>query len=88
MLAAAAVVALPAVARAQADARPIVAILSFDNNSIGAGRQDYDGIGKGIQETLIADMSSISRSRAPSTRPRRCASGRSSERNTLSTAAS
>jgi TolB-like protein len=56
VLAAAAVVALPVVARAQADARPIVAILSFDNNSIGAGRQDYDGIGKGIQETLIADM--------------------------------
>ena len=52
----AAAVALPAVARAQADTRPIVAILSFDNNSIGAGRQDYDGIGKGIQETLIADM--------------------------------
>ena len=56
VLAATTVVALPVVARAQADTRPIVAILSFDNNSIGAGRQDYDGIGKGIQETLIADM--------------------------------
>src|ERR1051326_211960 len=51
-----AILAAPAVARAQADTRPIVAILSFDNNSIGTGRQDYDGIGKGIQETLIADM--------------------------------
>jgi TolB-like protein len=56
VLAAAVVVALPAVAFAQSDARPVVAVLSFDNNSIGAGRQDYDGIGKGIQETLIADM--------------------------------
>jgi TolB-like protein len=56
VLTAAAIVALPVVSRAQADTRPIVAILSFDNNSIGAGRQDYDGIGKGIQETLIADM--------------------------------
>jgi len=56
VLAAAAMVAAPALAQAQADTRPIVAILSFDNNSIGAGRQDYDGIGKGIQETLIADM--------------------------------
>src|SRR5690349_16870460 len=50
------IMALPSLARAQADTRPVVAVLSFDNNSIGAGRQDYDGIGKGIQETLIADM--------------------------------
>ena len=56
VLAIAATVALPVVARAQADTRPIVAILSFDNNSIGSGRQEFDGIGKGIQETLIADM--------------------------------
>ena len=57
-LSATVIVALPAFARAQADTRPVVAVLSFDNNSIGAGRQDYDGIGKGIQETLIADMAS------------------------------
>jgi Uncharacterized protein involved in formation of curli polymers len=56
VLVATATIALPSAARAQSDARPIVAVLSFDNNSIGAGRQDYDGIGKGIQETLIADM--------------------------------
>jgi TolB-like protein len=56
VLPAVAILALPAIAHAQADTRPIVAILSFDNNSIGAGRQDYEGIGKGIQETLIADM--------------------------------
>lgn len=51
-----AILAAPVVARAQADTRPIVAVLSFDNNSIGTARQEYDGIGKGIQETLIADM--------------------------------
>lgn len=56
VLVATATIALPSVVQAQSDTRPIVAILSFDNNSIGAGRQDYDGIGKGIQETLIADM--------------------------------
>jgi TolB-like protein len=56
VLGALASLALPAIAAAQADTRPIVAILPFDNNSIGAGRQDFDGIGKGIQETLIADM--------------------------------
>lgn len=48
--------ALPSFATAQADARPIVAILPFDNNSIGPSREAFDGIGKGIQETLIADM--------------------------------
>ena len=47
---------LPASATAQVDSRPIVAVLPFDNNSIGAGRENFDGIGKGIQETLIADM--------------------------------
>ena len=51
-----AALALPASAIAQADPRPIVAVLPFDNNSIGAGRENFDGIGKGIQETLIADM--------------------------------
>jgi len=60
-LAAAAVLASPLAAlpsSAQADARPIVAVLSFDNNSIGAGHQDFDGLGKGIQEMLITDLSS------------------------------
>ena len=51
-------VALPATISAQTDTRPVVAILSFDNNSIGPGRGDFDGLGKGIQETLIADMAS------------------------------
>lgn len=56
VLCAFAALALPARAMAQGDTRPIVAILPFDNNSIGAGRENFDGIGKGIQETLIADM--------------------------------
>jgi TolB-like protein len=51
-----AALALPAAAAAQVDSRPIVAVLPFDNNSIGVGRENFDGIGKGIQETLIADM--------------------------------
>jgi TolB-like protein len=55
VLAAAASFALPAMAAAQ-NTKPIVAILSFDNNSIGKDAKDYDGVGKGIQDLLIADM--------------------------------
>ncbi len=61
LAAAAAVLALPAVApvaRAQADNRPVVAILPFDNNSIGKDARDYDGVGKGVQDLLITDMAS------------------------------
>lgn len=58
LAAAAAVLALPAVAHAQADARPVVAVLPFDNNSIGKDARDYDGVGKGIQDLLITDMAS------------------------------
>ena len=58
VLASAAVPAISAPAAAQTDTRPVVAVLSFDNNSIGATRQDFDGLGKGIQEMLIADMAS------------------------------
>jgi TolB-like protein len=53
VLAAAASFALPAVTAAQ---KPVIAVLHFDNNSIGATAKDYDGIGKGIQELLIADL--------------------------------
>src|SRR5215470_3924272 len=52
---AAAVLATPAMARAQAD-RPVVAVLSFDNNSFGKDRGDFDGLGKGIADLLINDM--------------------------------
>lgn len=63
VLAAAAVPAIAAPLAAQTDTRPIVAVLSFDNNSIGANRQEFDGLGKGIQEMLIADLASNARIR-------------------------
>jgi len=55
---AAPLLAAPTFAAAQADARPIVAVLSFDNNSIGKDARDYDGLGKGVEDLLIADMAS------------------------------
>jgi TolB-like protein len=54
VLAVAASFALPAVTAAQS--KPVVAVLHFDNSSIGGNAKDYDGIGKGIQELLIADL--------------------------------
>jgi TolB-like protein len=44
----------PAIVSAQA--KPVVAVVYFDNNSIGKDRADYDGVGKGITEMLINDM--------------------------------
>jgi TolB-like protein len=38
------------------DARPTVAVLYFDNNSIGSDRSDFDGIGKGLADLLITDL--------------------------------
>ena len=61
-LAAAAPLALASVARAQEN-RPVVAVLYFDNNSIGKDRADYDGLGKGIADLLITDMASNPRMR-------------------------
>jgi TolB-like protein len=55
VLAAAASFALPAVTAAQSP-KPIIAVLHFDNSSIGANKGDYDNIGKGIQELLISDL--------------------------------
>jgi TolB-like protein len=52
----------PAAARAQ-DTRPVVAVLYFDNNSIGKDRADYDGLGKGIADLLITDLAGSSRLR-------------------------
>lgn len=56
-----AVVAIALVAPAivdaqQAGAKPVIAVLYFDNNSIGKDRADYEGVGKGIAEILINDM--------------------------------
>lgn len=47
---------LPSLARAQA--KPVVAVLYFDNNSIGRDRADYDGLGKGIADLLVNDLAS------------------------------
>jgi len=55
LLAACAAVA-PRIASAQAEAKPVVAVLYFDNNSIGKDRADYDGLGKGIADLLITDL--------------------------------
>ena len=54
---AAALLAAPALAAAQANT-PVVAVLYFDNNSFGKDRGDYDGLGKGIADLLINDMAS------------------------------
>lgn len=56
VLALALVAVLPGVVQAQA--KPVVAVLYFENNSIGKDRADFDGIGKGIAEILITDMAS------------------------------
>jgi len=48
----------PSIALAQA--KPVIAVMYFDNNSIGKDRADYDGVGKGIADMLITDMASNS----------------------------
>lgn len=58
----AALVAAPAIGAAQ-DTRPVVAVLYFDNNSIGKDRADYDGLGKGIADLLITDLAASPRMR-------------------------
>jgi TolB-like protein len=55
VLSLAAALAVPAILAAQA--KPVVAVVGWDNNSIGKDRADYDGVGKGIMEMLINDMS-------------------------------
>lgn len=49
----------PAIAAAQST-KPVVVVLSFDNNSIGKDAADYNGIGKGVQDMLITDLASNS----------------------------
>jgi TolB-like protein len=53
-LALASITVAPVAAFAQA--KPVVAILYFDNNSFGPSRAEYDGLGKGIADMLITDM--------------------------------
>ncbi|HTE48089.1 MAG TPA: CsgG/HfaB family protein [Gemmatimonadaceae bacterium] len=60
---AAAALALPAVALAQADTRPVVVVFSFNNNAIGKDHADYDGMSKGVQDLLITDLAGNSKVR-------------------------
>lgn len=55
--------ARPAVVAAQADTRPVVVVFRFDNNSIGTGRADFDGMATGVQDLLITDLASNSKIR-------------------------
>lgn len=55
---AAAALALPVAAMAQADTRPVVVVFTFTNSSIGAAKADFDGIATGIQDLLITDLAS------------------------------
>jgi TolB-like protein len=57
-LAVLAAVAVPGVTAAQADTRPVVVVFRFDNNSIGAGKADFDGMATGVQDLLITDLAS------------------------------
>lgn len=53
----AALLALPVAAAAQVvDTRPVVAVLYFDNNSIGKDAADYAGMGKGVADLLITEL--------------------------------
>jgi TolB-like protein len=45
---------IPTVVAAQA--KPVVAVMYFDNNSIGKDRADFEGVGKGMAELIINDM--------------------------------
>jgi TolB-like protein len=43
-------------AAAEAQDKPVVAVLYFDNNSIGRDARDYDGVGRGMAELLTNDL--------------------------------
>jgi TolB-like protein len=58
VMALAMVAVLPGVVQAQA--KPVIAVMYFENNTIGRDRADYDGIGKGIAELIITDMAANS----------------------------
>jgi TolB-like protein len=51
-------VALVSPAGLPAQAKPVIAVMYFDNNSIGKDRADFDGIGKGLADMLVTDMAS------------------------------
>jgi TolB-like protein len=60
---AAAAMAVPAFAHAQADNRPVVVVFTFTNSSIGPAKGDFDGIATGIQDLLITDLASSNKIR-------------------------
>ena len=39
-----------------AQAKPVVAVMYFENNSIGANRAEFDGVGKGMAELIVNDL--------------------------------
>jgi len=49
-------VAMCAPAMVAAQAKPVVAVLYFDNNSIGKDAADYAGVGKGMAELMTNDL--------------------------------
>ena len=49
-------VAMFAPAMVAAQAKPVVAVLYFDNNSIGKDAADYAGVGKGMAELMTNDL--------------------------------
>src|SRR5438552_722702 len=53
-----AAVALFAPAIVHAQAKPVIAVVYFDNNSFGKDRTDFEGLGKGVADMLITDMAS------------------------------
>jgi TolB-like protein len=57
ILFAGAALAFPA-ARVATAQGPVVAVFTFTNSSIGAGRADFDGIATGVQDLLITDLAS------------------------------
>lgn len=56
MFALAATVAVPTIALAQADTRPVVVVFRFDNSAMGAGSADFAGISTGVQDLLITEL--------------------------------
>src|SRR3982751_4525565 len=57
VFAALALLAAPLAAQSTANT-PVVTVLAFDNNSVGPGAKDWDGMGKGIMDLMITDLAS------------------------------
>lgn len=62
-LAVAASLALPTIALAQADNRPVVVVFRFTNSSFGAGAADFAGTETGVQDLLITELAGNSKVR-------------------------